>query len=95
MRSAAGQVGLPAVGVEGEAELGGDDDLVADGLESFTDQFLVDERSVHLGRVEEGDTAVDGRPDQGDVGVAIGAGAVALAHAHGPEAEGGDPRGPS
>ena len=55
----AGDAGLVAVLVEGEAELGGDDDLVADRLERLADELLVVERAVDLGGVEEGDAAVD------------------------------------
>jgi hypothetical protein len=49
-----------AVGVDVEAELGGDDDLVADGREGFADELFVDEGAVDFGGVEEGDAAVDG-----------------------------------
>ena len=49
-----------------EPELGGDDDLVAERCEGFADEFLVDERAVDLGGVEEGDAALDRRPDQRD-----------------------------
>ena len=49
-----------------EAELRGDDDLVADRRERLTDDLLVDERAVHLGGVEEGDAAVDGGADERD-----------------------------
>jgi hypothetical protein len=37
----AGQPGLAALVVEREAELGGDDDLVAHGREGLADEFLV------------------------------------------------------
>ncbi len=40
-----------------EAEIGGDDDLVADRCERRADDLLVAERAVHLGGVEEGDAA--------------------------------------
>ena len=56
---------LLAVGVEVEAELGGDHDLVADRGERLAHQLLVDERPVDLGGVEEGDAALDGGPDAG------------------------------
>ena len=84
----AGQAGLAAVGVEREAELGGDDDLAAERLQGFADEFLVDERAVDLGGVEEGDAAFDRGADQGDVVGPVGGGAIALAHAHGAEADG-------
>ena len=90
MLGTAGQPGLLAVVVECEPELGGDHDLVADRLQGFADELFVDEGAVDLGGVEEGDTALDGGAQQGDVGVPIGAGAVALAHAHRAEADGRD-----
>ena len=61
----AGQPGLAAVVVEGEAELGGDDDLVADGFEGSTDERLVAALAVGLGRVEEGDASLVGSAEQG------------------------------
>ena len=61
---AAPQAGLVPVGVEGEAELGGDDDLVAHGCQRLADQLLVGVGTVDLGGVEEGDAAVDGPPQQ-------------------------------
>jgi hypothetical protein len=51
----AGEADLPALGVEAEPELGGDDHLVAVGGEGLTDELLVHERAVDLGGVEEGD----------------------------------------
>jgi hypothetical protein len=58
----AGQSGLLALLVEGEPELGGDDDVLADRREGFTDQLFVDERPVDLGGVEQCDSAIDRRP---------------------------------
>jgi hypothetical protein len=87
---AARQARLLAVGVEGEAELGGDDDLIAYGLKGLTDEFLVDERPLHLGGVEQRDAALDGGAQQSDVRGPVGA--VALAHAHRSETDGGDPQ---
>src|SRR5207247_801923 len=52
-----------AVGVDTEAELRRDDDLLAEGGERLTDQLLVRERTVRLRCVEEGHAAVDGRAD--------------------------------
>ena len=49
-----------------EAELGGDDDLVAPALERPAQQLLVGEGAVHLGRVEEGHAQLDGAVDGGD-----------------------------
>ena len=48
-----------------EAELGGDDDLVAERPQRFADDVLVGEWAVNFGRVEEGHAAVHRRADQG------------------------------
>jgi hypothetical protein len=48
------------------AELRRDHDLALERLERFTDELLVRERSIDLGRVEERVAALDGSPDQGD-----------------------------
>ena len=53
--------GLPALLVETEAELRGDDDLLADRCERLTEQFLVVDRPVDLGGAEEGDATDDCR----------------------------------
>jgi len=79
---AAGQTVLAAVGVDVEAELRSDDDLVADPGEGLAEEFLVDEGTVELGRVEEGDAAFDRGADDADHLVTIsGLGAVAHSHA--------------
>ena len=58
---------LPPVGpADVEPELGGDHHLVAEGSERLAHQFLVRERAVDLGGVEECDAAFDGRPEQRD-----------------------------
>ena len=44
--------------LDSEAELRRDDDLIAHRAERFTDEFLVHEWPVHLGRVEEGEARV-------------------------------------
>ena len=77
---AAGQAGLLTVGVEGEAELGGDDHPVADGFEGFADQLFVDERPVHLGGVEKGDAPLDRRAQQRDVRGPVRAGTTTTAN---------------
>ena len=86
----AGDAGLRAVLVEGEPELGGDDDLVADRLQGLADELLVVEGAVDLGGVEEGDAAVDRGAQERDHLVAWWSWAERLAHAHAAEAEGGD-----
>jgi hypothetical protein len=62
----AGQAHLPAAGVEREPELGGDHDLPAERGERLADEFLVDDRAVHLGGIEDRDTASDRGADQGE-----------------------------
>src|SRR5947209_11826819 len=47
-----------------EPELGGDYYLVAEGCECLAHEFFVRERAVNFGGVEEGDAALDCRPDQ-------------------------------
>ena len=79
-----------AVGVELEPELGGDHHLPAEGGQRFAHQLLVRERAVDLGGVEEGDAALDGRPDQRDHLLLVRGRAVAEAHAHAAEPEGRD-----
>ena len=54
------------VGIGLESELGGDDDVFAEGSESFADDFFVDVGAVDFGGVEEGDAALDGGADELD-----------------------------
>ena len=84
------QAPLLPVRVDVEAELGGDHHLVAERGERLADELLVRERAVDLGRVEEGDAALDGRPDEGDHLLLVGSRAVAVAHAHAAEPDGRD-----
>lgn len=72
-------------GLEVEAELGRDHDLVAYRSERFPDELLVRERAVHLRRVEEGDAAVDRGADERDHHPHVAGGAVAPAHRHAAE----------
>ena len=57
---------LLAVPVEVEAELGGDNDAVADVPKRFADYLLIFERTIDLGGVEKRHAAFDRRADQGD-----------------------------
>src|SRR6478752_6105594 len=68
--------------VEREAELRRDDDLVADRLQGLTNDLLVRERPVHLGRVEERDAVVDGLAQERDHVRAFGGRAETLADPH-------------
>ena len=79
---------LLPVAVDVDAELGGDDHLVADRLQRLADDFLVLERAIDLGGVEEGDAALEGRTDQPDRIRRLHRRAVGLAHPHAAEADG-------
>ncbi len=75
---------------EVEPELGGDHHLLADGSESFAHEFLVRERAIHFGSVEEGDAALHGGPEQRDHLLLVLGRTVGKAHAHAAQAEGRD-----
>ena len=77
-----------AAGDAVEAELGGDNDLVAVRREGFADEDFVGEGAVDFGGVEEGDAEVDGFVHEVDHFGFVVDGAVAEAHAHAAEAEG-------
>jgi hypothetical protein len=74
-------------GLELKAKLGGEHDLVAPALEGPAEQFLVGVGTVDLRRVEKITAQLDG-PVQGGDGLDFIRGAVGLAHAHAPEADG-------
>ena len=71
----------PPLRVDGEAELGGEDDIVAASLDGAPDQPFVLERPVDLGRVEEGDAELD-RPVDGCDRLRLIGDAVGPAHTH-------------
>lgn len=73
-----------------ESELGGDYDLLADRTKSLAHKFLVGERAVHFSSVEECDTEFNCFPNQRDHFLLVPGRAVAKAHSHAAEAEGGD-----
>ena len=72
-----------------DAELGGDDDLVAPAADRAADELLVGERAVDVGGVEEVDAELDGAMDRRDP-FGLVARSVELGHAHAAEAEGRD-----
>jgi hypothetical protein len=74
------------VRVAEDAELRGQDDLVATSGDRCTDQSLVLARAVHLGGVEKGDAEVQGTVDGGD-GLSTVGRAVGVAHAHTAQAQ--------
>ncbi len=69
----------------GEAELGGQHDLVAASGDGPSDQFLVVPGAVEVGGVQEGHPEVEGMV-QGRDRLGVVRGAVAVAHAHAPQA---------
>jgi hypothetical protein len=81
---------LPPSGIELEAELGGDRDPLAERRKGFAHEFFVRERPVRLSRVEEGDAALDGRPDELDHLLSVGCRAIPEAHAHAAQSDGRD-----
>ena len=81
---------LLPIRIEFEAELGRDHDLFAHRREGFAQEFFVRVWPVGLGRVEEGDAALEGRPNEGDHLLLVRGWAVAEAHAHAAEPDGRD-----
>jgi len=63
-------------------ELGGDDDLVANGGQSVSHELLVRERAIDLRRVKERHTEVHRLPDQGDRLVPVQRGAAVVTQTH-------------
>ena len=80
-----GDAGLLAVRIEGEPELGGDDDVVAHWLQCLTHQLLVVEGAVDLCGVEQSDAPLHRGADEGDHLVTGWSCAERLAHAHAAE----------
>src|SRR5208282_1862576 len=77
---------LAAVAIE--AELGGDDHLPAERSQRLAHKFLVRERAIDLGGVEERDALFDRRPDQGNHLLPVTRRAVTEAHAHAAQPDG-------
>ena len=80
--------------IDVKAELGGDDDLVANWRERLADEFLVGERAVGFRRVKQAHAAIVGGADQLDHLGLVGGWPVGGAHAHASEAEGGNLQAP-
>jgi hypothetical protein len=77
--------------VRDHAELGGQHDLVALAPQRLPDQFLVPERTVDLGRVDERDAQLDRPMDGADrLGVIQVVRAVGPGHGHCAKADPGD-----
>jgi hypothetical protein len=78
-------------GVGDHAELGRHHDLVAAVLDRAADEFLVGERPVDLGGIDEGDAQVEGSVDGADgLGVVAAGAGVGGRHPHGAQADAGD-----
>lgn len=78
----------PAAGLRvREAELGRDHDLVPDRLQRLAQEVLVGAGAVHLGRVEEGDTAFERGADQPDGLLPVRGRPVAEAQSHAAQAQ--------
>ena len=71
-----------------EAKLCGDGHLVTERSERFANEFLVRERAVDFGGIEEGDAAFDCRANQCDAFLLFHGGPVAEAQSHAAQAEG-------
>ena len=82
--------GFAGLGIEVEAELGGDDDFLSKGGQCRANEFFVGERAVDFRSIEEGDAAVDGGVDDGGHFLQVAGWPVAEAHPHAAEAEGRD-----
>jgi hypothetical protein len=90
VRGPAIEAGLLSVLVKAEAELGGDDNLIADRGERFAEQFFIGEGAVDFRGVEERHAEIDRGADERDSLLIVNGRAIAKAQAHAAEAEGGD-----
>src|SRR5205085_3098087 len=76
-----------AIGRAHVAELRRDDDVVAAPLDRATNELLVREWAVHVGRIEKGDSELDGARDRPQ-GFPVVTARVEVRHAHATEAKG-------
>ncbi len=74
-------------GVDFETELGGDDHLVAIGLQAFADEDFIVVRPINLCRIEKGDAEFDGAVQRCNCAALIAGRAIGMGHAHAAEAE--------
>ena len=70
-----------------EAELGRYDNRFAERLDRFTNKFLIGEWAVRLSRIEESDSAVEGRSDQRNRLLLISGRAVPETESHAAKAD--------
>ncbi len=78
--------------VQADAELGGQEHLIAAAGDGLADQDLVGVRAVHVGGVQQAHAALQRAVDHGDGFGVVAAAAVEGAHAHAAQALGGDGR---
>ena len=77
-------------GIDIEAELGGDHDVFPERRQRFADEFLIGERAVDFGGVEEGDAVLDRGADQRHPRLLVDRRTIAEAQPHAAKADGRD-----
>jgi hypothetical protein len=77
-------------GVDAEAELGGDDHLVAHRFQRLAEEDFVLVGAVDLCRIKQRDAEIDGAVQRIDRRRLVVGGTIGMAHAHAAEAEGGN-----
>ncbi len=80
---------LAGLGIDREAELGGNLDLLANRRQRIADQLLVRERSIDLRGVEKGHPSLDRGPDQRNALLLVEGLAIAEIDPHASEADRG------
>ena len=78
------------IGIGLPAELSGDDHLLAKRSEGFADKFLVQERAIDFGGIEEGDASIDRGMEKGSHLLGVFGWAIGMAHSHAAETDSGD-----
>jgi len=73
--------------IEAEPELGGDHHLFPHGREGLAYELFVDEGSIDLGGVEEGDTEINGGTDEVDAVLLGDVETIGMAEAHAAQAD--------
>src|SRR6266567_1596030 len=74
--------------VDIEAELGCDHHLIANGSQSLAYEFLIRERAIDFGGVEEGNPTFECRPDERNSLLLVDRGTVAVAQSHAAQPDG-------
>ncbi len=62
IRAAVQSSSLPCLGIDIEAEFSCNDYLLAHGRQAFAKEFLIGERAIHFGSIEEVDATIYSRP---------------------------------